>query len=161
MSIQYGKEVLGMLSEEQTLPGDGTPVASSAMCYIAGPALGKLWIDVYAATDIEIASGNLLYIEIRGFTSDDTSSATVPYTINNQGGIFGASGTLETDAHYYLLCKTSATTALNFSSGDLITQGAIPEDMFRLLSYDYVELLYTVDTSEAAEKVTAFVYSKI
>lgn len=156
----YGKQILGELSDNQTLPNAGT-VDSTNMVNIAGQTNGKLWIDVYAGTDISIADDKKFYIELEGYSSDDNDSATPPFSTANSGGMQGASGVLESDAHYYLLHKTADDGALAFSKGSLITQCAIPEDLFRLLKYDFVQLKYTTDADESSETVTAFVYSKM
>jgi len=155
-----GKVILGELSDNQTLP-DSTSVDSTNMVYIGGQTSGKLWIDVYAGTAISIATGQSFSIELEGYSEDDAASATPPFSTANSGGIQGATGTPENDAHYYLLHKTSADGQLDFSAGSLITQCAIPEDLFRLLGYDYVQLKYTTDADESTETITAFVYSKM
>ena len=156
----YGRtNIVGELSDAQDLPS-ATAVASDSMVYIGGQTGGKLWIDVYANTALSIATGQLLTIEIQGYTADTTGSATSPFSTANQSGIQGASGTLEDNAHYCLLQKTTADDQLDFTQYSLITQGAIPEDMFRLLSYDWVQLYYTTDANESSELVDAFVYVK-
>jgi len=157
----YGKQILGELSDNQTLPNADT-VDSTNMVNIAGQTNGKLWIDVYAGTDISIAANQSFSIELEGYTSDDNDSATPPFSTANNGGMQGTSGTPESDAHYYLLHKAATTDGvLAFSKGSLITQCAIPEDLFRLLKYDFVQLKYTTDADESSETVTAFVYSKM
>ncbi len=161
MASKYGKVPVGdMLSDAQALPNAGS-VDSTNMVNVGGQLNGRLWIDVYANTAISIATAQLLYIELQGFTADTAASATSPFTVTNQGGINGASGTLEDNAHVYLLHKTSADAQLDFNAGDLICQMAIPEDMFRLLSYDFVQLRYETDADESStEKFDAFVYVK-
>ena len=156
---RFGKVIIGELSDNQTLPSS-TAVDSTNMVYIGGQTGGRLWIDVYATTDITISTGNLLYITIEGFTADTAGSATAPFSINNDSGIDGASGTSEPNAHYCLLNKTTGDAELQFSDNDLITQGAIPEDLFKLLSYTWVQLRYETDANESSETVTAFVYDK-
>lgn len=156
----YGKtNIIGELSDAQTLPS-ATAAASTNMVYIGGQTGGRLWIDVYANTAISIATGQLLSIEIQGYTSDTSGSATSPFSVTNSSGRQGASGTSEDNAHYHILSKTTADDQLDFDQYDLVTQAAIPEDMFRLLSYDYVQLYYTTDANESSEKVDAFVYVK-
>jgi hypothetical protein len=130
------------------------------MVYIGGQTGGKLWIDVYANGTVAIATAQAFYIELQGYSSDTAASATAPFSNANQGGIEGASGTAHSVAHMYLLHKTSADDAIAFSAGDLMAQIAIPEDMFRLLGYDYVQLRYETDANESSEKVDAFVYVK-
>lgn len=156
---RYGKVIVGELSDAQTLP-DSTSEDSTNMVYIGGPTAGQLWINVYANTAITIATAQAFNIELEGYSSDTAASATPPFTKTNSGGIPQASGTAENDAHYYLLHKTSADGELAFDAGDLITQCAIPEDLMRLKSYDYVQLKYTTDANESSEKVDAFVWVK-
>jgi len=163
MSSLYGKQIVGsLLSDAQTLP-DGTSVDSTNMVCIAGQTSGKLWIDVYAHTAITIANTYVLHIAMQGFTADTASSATAPHSIANKGGIQGASGTVLTQgtAYYYMMHMTAGTAGVSWTAGDLICQAAIPEDMFRLLSYDYVQLVYTTTATETSESVDAFVYSKV
>ena len=158
----YGKNILGELSDGQTLPNAGS-VDSTNMVAIGGPTLGKLWIDVYAATAITIANTYVLHIAMQGFTADTASSATAPHSISNKSGILGASGTVLTEgtAYYYLMHMTAGSAGVTWAINDLICQAAIPEDMFRLLSYDFVQLVYTTTANEASEKVNAFVYTKL
>lgn len=155
----YGKEILGELSDAQTLP-NATSVDSTNMVYIGPRTNGKLWIGVYANTAISIATGQAFYIELEGYSSDTAASATSPFSTANKAGYPGTSGTGETDAHYYLLHKTSADGQLDFSAGSLITQCAIPDELFDLLSYTYVQLKYTTDANESSECVDAFVYTR-
>ena len=58
----YGKQILGELSDDQKLPNAGT-VDSTNMVNIAGQTNGKLWIDVYAGTDISIAANQSFSID--------------------------------------------------------------------------------------------------
>lgn len=155
----HGKNIIGKLSDAQTLPNAGAEDSESVV-FIGGPTNGKLWIDVYALTALAIASGQIFSIELEGYTTNTPqSSFTAPFTTTNQGGIPGASGTSEPHGAYYLLYK-AAGNALDFAAGDLITQCAIPEDLFRLLSYDWVQLKYLTDANEESETVDAFVYLK-
>ena len=156
---RYGKTIIGELSDAQTLP-DGTAVDSTNMVFVGGPTGGQLWINVYAETAVVIATAQAFSIELQSYSADTAASAISPFSTSNKGGIPQATGTSEPDAHYYLLYKTSADNELAFAAGDLITQCAIPEDMLRLLSHDYVQLVYTTDATETSETVTAFVWIK-
>jgi len=152
--------VVGILSDAQTLP-NATSVDSTNMVDITGPTKGNMWINVYANTAITIATGQAFNIELEGFTADTAASATPPFSVDNNGMKTSVdTGTAESDAHFYLLHKTSADGELGFSAGDLVTQVAIPEDLFRALEYDFVQLKYTTDASEVSEKVDAFVFYK-
>ena len=152
--------IVGDLSDAQTLP-NATSVDSTNIVNIVGATKGNMWIDVYANTAISIATGQAFSIELEGYTADTAASATPPFSVDNYGGnVARGSGTAESDAHMYLLHKTSADGELAFSAGDLIAQCAIPEDLFRALAYDYVQLKYTTDANESSEKVDAFVYVK-
>lgn len=158
----YGKVPFGDISDAQTLPSSAKE-DSESIVYIGGQdggVGGQLWIDVYAHSAIDIASGAQLTIELQGHTSAVQASNTSPFSVANQSGIIGASGTQEPDALYYIFYNTSTQDALAFTAGDLITQCAIPEDLFRLLSYDYVMLEYETGASEVSETVDAFVYIK-
>ena len=158
----YGKEVLGWLSDNQTLPANATPVKSTNMVNIVGRTNGALWINVYAQTAFEIVTTATFSIELKGFTSDVVASAIEPFSKDNKAGeIATGGGTSQPEAHYYLLHRTAGDAELTFSAGDLITQCAIPEDMFNALGYDYACLYYTSSADESADLVTAFVYAKL
>ena len=156
---RYGKTIIGEFSDAQTLPDSGA-VDSTSMVYVGGPTGGQQWINVYATTAVTIATGQAFSIELQSYSADTAASAISPFSTSNGGGIPQASGTSEPDAHYYILHKTSADGELAFAAGDLMTQCAIPEDMLRLLSHDYVQLVYTTDANESSETVTAFVWIK-
>jgi hypothetical protein len=156
---RYGKHIVGELSDSQTLP-NATSADSTNMVYIGGQTGGQLWINVYAQNAVEIATGQAFNIELEGYSSDTAASATPPFSTANQGGVNGVTGTAESDGHYYIFHKTSADGEAAFAAGDLITQCAIPEDLFRLLEYDYVQLKYTSDADESADIVDAFVWIK-
>ena len=156
----YGKTPLGELSDAQALP-NATAVDSTNMVYVGGKTGGSLWINVYANTTIVIATAQAFSIEFQSFSTDTAASAISPFSTANKGGIYQATGTSEDEAHIYLLHKTSTEGELNFAAGDLMCSFGIPEDMLRLLSHDYVQLVYTTDADEsAAEKVDAFVWVK-
>ena len=163
MAKYYGKNIVGELplSDAQTLP-DSTDDDSTNMVYVGNPTNGQLWINVYANTAITIATGAVFNIELESYSDGDTpASAIAPFTKDNaHGEIANGDGTAETDAHIYLLHKTSADTELAFSAGDLITQCAIPEDMLNAIGHTYVQLKYETDADESSEKVDAFVWVK-
>ena len=147
-----------MLSDGQTLP-DATSVDSTNMAYVGGPTGGKLRLAVYAKTAIAIASAQAFNIEFQAYSADTAASATSPFSNANDGAQAAAgSGTLHDEAHLYLIHKTSADGAIAFSAGDLIIDIGLPESNLALLSYDYVQLVYTTDATETGETVDAFVY---
>lgn len=156
----YGKQILGELSDAQTLP-NATAADSTNMVYVGNRTGGRLWIEVYANTAITIATGQAFSIEFQSYSADTAASAISPFSKDNESGyVVNSGGTSEPDAHIYLLHKTSADGELAFSAGDLITQFAIPEDMLNALGHDYVQLVYTTDADESSEKVDAFVCVK-
>jgi len=155
----YGKTILGELSDAQTLP-NATAVDSTAMVYVGGKTGGSLWINVYANTAVTIATGQAFNIEFQSFSADTAASAIPPFSTSNKGGMYQASGTAESDAHIYLLHKTSADGELAFAAGDLMCSFGVPEDLMRLLSHTYVQLVYTTDANESSETVDAFVWIK-
>ena len=158
----HGKIIVGELSDAQDLPST-TSVDSDAMVFIGECTNAGLWIDVYANTAITIANTFVLHIGLQGFTADTAASATSPHSIANAGCKPHATGTVLTEgtAHYYIMHMTAGTAGVTWAAGDLITQCAIPEDMFRALSYDYVQLFYTTTANESSELVDAFVYTKV
>ena len=153
--------IVKVMSDAQTLPNAGS-VDCTNMLETVGSTKGNLWIDVYANTDISIATAQAFSIEFQSFSADTAASAIPPFSVDNLGmnpstkGI----GTAESDAHMYLLHKTSADGALAFSAGDLITQMAVPEDLMKALSHDFCQLVYLTDASEIAEKVDTIAYYK-
>ena len=155
MAKYYGKNIVGSLCDAQTI----NTTEDSSMVYIGGRTGGDLWIDVYANTAWTIDSGEELTIQLQGFTSDAGTSATSPFSTGNAGGqCISGGGTSEPDVLYYIFYNTSAQDAAGFAAGDLVTQCAIPEDLFHALAYDYVQLAFTCDTSEVCD---AFVYAKV
>ena len=155
----YGKNIVGELCDAMTLP-NATTKDSTAMVFIGGPTNGQLWIDVYANTALAVLTTSTFSIEFQSFSSDLAASAIPPFSTANKGGIPGATGTAESDAHLYLMHKTAADGALAISIGSLIAQMAIPEDLCRLLAHDYVQLTFLTDENLSAQTVDAFVYVK-
>ena len=149
--------VVGELSDGQTGP-QSTSTDCTAMVYIAGHANDNLWINVYAQTTQTVATGKKFTIELQGYSADTASSADGPFSVGNGGAIpQDAAGTHHNDGHYYIYYTTTADDATIFAAGDLITQVAIPSDLFRQSSYDYVQLVYDADESWTG-LIDAFVY---
>ncbi len=161
MANRYGKNIVDvMLSDGQTLPST-TSEDSTNMAFVGGKTGGKLRCAVYAKTAISIATGQLLYIELQAYSADTAASATSPFSTANKGAQANiGSGTLEDNAHMYLLHKTTADGQLDFAAGDLIADIGLPEDNLALLSYDYVQLRYETDANESSETVDAFIYER-
>jgi len=145
---RYGNNVVAELSDALVIGYGGTTADTTSMAYIGGQTGGQLWLRVYAHTAVSIATGEYWYIEFQAFTADTAASADSPFSTSNSGGINQATGTAETDAHYYPLHKTSADGTLAFAAGDLITEMAIPEKLCRLLSLDYVQLTNITDKTD-------------
>jgi len=157
----YGKNYVGSLAAAQTLP-NATTDDSTNMVYVGGKTGGRLWIDVYANNAVEIATGQAFNIEFESYSADTASSAIAPFSTGNLGGrCKSGEATEETTAHYYILHKTDADDECAFVAGDLMTQMAIPEDLLHALGHTYVQLKYTSDADESADKIDAFVYSKV
>ncbi len=156
----YGITPIAELSDAQALP-NATSADSTNMAYVGTPTNGNLWINVYANTDITIATGQAFNIELESYSADTAASAIPPYSKDNYAGnVTAGDATAESDAHCYLLHKTSADGELAFSAGDLIAQIAVPEDLLNALGHEYVQLKYTTDADESSEKVDAFLYNK-
>lgn len=153
MANNYGKVPIGTFSDGQALP-NATVADSTNMVNIGGQSNGALMVSVYANTAISIATGQAFYIELQAYSSDTAASATSPFSTSNSG----LTGTLEDNAHMYLLHKTSADDQLDFAAGDLICQIGVPSEWLNKLSYDYIQLVYTTDADESSEKVDAFVH---
>lgn len=151
--------IVGELSDAQALP-NATSSDSTNMVDIGDPTLSHLWIDVYTESGLTVSTGNAFSIELESYSADTAASAIPPFTKDNGGGIQGASGTAESDAHMYLIHKTSADGELAFSANDLVTQIAIPEDLLRLSGHTFVQLKYNSDEDLRAYTLTAFVYTK-
>ena len=144
--IGYSK-LIGVLSDGQALPNAGA-ADSTNMVDISGRTGGRMYIGVYANNAVEIATGQAFSIELQAFTADTAASAVAP---------FSSESVLE-PAHYYPLYKTSADAALAWIAGELITEIPVPENMLGLMSYDFVQLVYTTDADESDDDVDAFVY---
>jgi len=151
--------VVGWLSDNQALPS-ATTADSTNMVYVGGSTNGALMLSIFANTAISIATGQAFSIELQAYSSDTAASADSFYSEVNLGGINQTTGTVNPEAHIYLLHKTSADAQLDFSAGDLIYECALPDNMLRLVSYDYVQLLYTTDANESSETVDAFIWAK-
>lgn len=146
----YGKRILGELSDAQTLP-NATSADSTNMVYIGGHTNGGVAIYVYANNAVEIATGQAFNIELEFYTSDTAASAVAPFSYDNSGTQTAVPG------HYYIYHKTSDDDAAAWAAGELITMCVIPEELIALMNYDYVQLKYTTDADESADKVDAFV----
>lgn len=151
--------IVGWLSDNQTLPNAGAE-DSTNMVEIGGNTDGKLMLSIFANTAITIATTAAFSIELQAFTADTAASADSPYSKTNSAGIPQASGTITAEAHMYLLHKTSADGELAFDADDLIYECALPDNMLRLISYDFVQLVYTTDGNEESETVDAFIWAK-
>ena len=158
----YGKVLLGELSDSQPIGFGESRKDSSQMVFIGGPTGGQLWISVYCNVAIDILTSEYWYIELEGGTTSTIGNAVAPFSESNSGGINQATGTLNTNAHMYLLHKVGGDgdAALAFVAGDLITQMAIPEDLFRLLGFDWVNLAMTTDAGSSTDRIDAFVWIK-
>lgn len=149
----YGLNILGELSDAQTLP-NATTADSTNMVYIAGPTNGKLWIQVRANTAISIADTKQLKIEFEAYSSDTAASAVAPFSTS--GAVHGTATT-----SMAILDVTAAGGTAVWAAGEIMVDFAIPDKMLELLSYDYVQLKYTTTANESSEKVDAFVYSRL
>lgn len=150
----YGKSILGELSDAQTLPNNDS-VDSTNMVNIAKTTNGGLAISVYANNAVEIATGQAFSIEVEFYTSDTAASAVSPFSYDNSGTQTAVPG------HYYIYDKTSDDDAAAWAAGELITQFIIPQELTDLMGYDWVQLKYTTDADESADKVDAFVHALI
>ena len=129
-----------ILSEDEALPDEGSG-ESTNMVNIGGMTGQKLVISVYAKTDVTVATGKAMFIEIQGFTADTAASAVSP--IEN--------------AHVYGLHKTAADGAIDLASGDLVCEIPIPEILFAENDYTWVKLVYATNDDLSAMKVNSFV----
>jgi hypothetical protein len=152
--------IVGWLSDNQALP-NATAADSTAMVEIGGQTNGNLMLSIFANTAISIATGQAFNIELQAFTADTAASADSFYSEDNLGGINQATGTVNAEAHHYILHKTSGDAQLDFAAGDLIWECALPDNMLRLISYDFVQLVYTTDADESSETVDAFIWAKV
>ncbi len=148
MASKHGQVPIVQLSDAVAIGYSGSTADTTTMFNSVGQTGRKPWIEVYAKTAISIASGEYWYIEFQAFSADTAASAVGPFTNSNSGGVTGASGTAEDDAHQYLLHKTSADGALAFSIGDLICEFGIPEKLLRLKGYPYVQLTNITDKTD-------------
>ncbi len=152
MANKYGQVPVEQIGDGTALGYDAGTIDTASMFNSVGETMGSLWIEVYAKTAISIASGEYWYIEFQAYSADTAASAVGPFTNANKGGVIGASGTVENDAHQYLLHKTSADGALSFSLGDLICEFGIPDKMLRLKGYPYVQVTNITDKSSGSSE---------
>ena len=129
-----------ILTDGGALPDEGSG-DSTNMVNIGGMTGQKLVISVYAKTDVTVATGKAMFIEIQGFTADTAASAVSPIA----------------NAHVYAIHKTDADDELAIDAGDLVCEYAIPGQMFANNSYDWVQLLITTDEDLSAMTYNAFV----
>ena len=160
MASKHGQVPVIQLSAAVELGWAGATADTTVMFNIAGQTNGRLWIYVYANTNITIDSGEYWYIEFQAFTADTAASADSPYSTTNAGGVIGASGTSNNEAHYYLLHKTSADGALAFIAGDLIAEFGIPDTMCRLVGYDWVQLTNITDAADDNSSIDVLVVDR-
>ncbi len=160
----YGKtNIVGVFSDAQTVVKN-TSTDSTNMVGIGGKTDGSLMISIYANAVFTIVDTKVFSVALEGFTSDVAASATSFTTSANKGGINQeTSGTKLAQATVtnYLFSILGTTSNGAFAAGDLIYEGAVPDNMLRLLSYDYIQLVYT-STATAADPgvVNAFVWAK-
>lgn len=149
---------VGWLSDNQALPnaGDGD---SANMVDVSPYAENELMISIYANTDIDIAGGQVFYIELEGYSADTSTSADSFYTKDNNQGDLRGTGTLMQEGHMYLFHKSATDGAVDFNAGDLIYEGAVPSKMLKLAGYTHIQLKYTTDADESDETIDAFVWA--
>lgn len=151
----YGKEILGELSDAQTLP-NATSVDSTNMVYVGGKTNGKLHIQVRAKTAISIADTKALTIALETWSADVAASAVAPFS---SAGAVLANSTPVMNIFYGL----ASGGAMSWLAGDLIVDVAVPDEMMALFTtpHTHVQLKYTTTADESSETVDAFVYSKM
>ena len=134
----HGKNPI-QVQEELALP-NATTVNSTAWQY-KGPTNYAQILQVYANTDIDIASGQALSIEFVTGATNTPSGALVPAT------------------HTYLLHKTATDAAIDLAAGDLICEFALPDG---LMTEDYYYRLEIVsDYDESSEKIDVLLVGKV
>lgn len=151
--------IVGWLSDNQALP-NATGADSTNMVYIGGQTGSKLMISIFANTDIDVATAQAFNIELQGFTADTAASADTPGSKDNGAGNPPYSGTLMQEFHNYLVHKTSADGAIDWNAGDLIWEQALPDNMLRLVSYDWAQLVYLTDEDLSAMNIDAIIWAK-
>jgi len=155
---------VGTFSDDQAIVKN-TSTDSTNMVHIGGPTNAKLMISIFANDAIAVVDTKVLSCAIQGFTSDLAASATGFITSANKGGIN------QEDTGTALANATSTNTIFSilgttgdaaFTAGDLIYEGAVPDTMLNLLSYDYIQLVYTSTATVANPgSVDAFVWAKV
>lgn len=118
-------------AEEQALP-NATTGYTTAFQY-GGKSAHKQILKVFANTDIAIATGQAISIEL---VTGSTSTPT---------------GSVNSNSHLYLLHKTSADDAIAADAGDLLCEIGLPEDM--MTKDYYYRLKIVTDANESTEKI--------
>jgi len=161
MNYHNRPNVVGVLADDLAFP-IGTTGDSTNMVEIGGSTNGQLMLSIFAGTNgLTVATGQAFLMELQGYTADTAASADSFYSTSNSGGINQASGTLHQEAHMYPIHKTSADAGLAFSAGDLIYECALPDNMLRLVSFDFVQLVTLTDEDLRAYNYDAFIWSKV
>jgi len=163
MNYHNRPNVVGTFSDDQAIVKNAS-TDSTNMVEIGGPTGSKLMISIFANGAVNIVDTKVLSCTLQGFTADTASSATSFITSDNDGAATSdASGTTLANATVtnYLFSILGTTSDAAFADGDLIYEGAVPDTMLNLLSYDFIQLVYT-STATAANpgSVDAFVWAK-
>jgi len=161
MANTHGKpNVIKVLADDLAFPS-ATGANCTSMAYIGGNTDGKLMLSIYAGTNgLTVATGQAFSIELKGFTADTIGSADSFYSKDNEGGRQSGTGTILAEAHNYLIHKTSADAALAFTAGDLMWEQAVPDNMLRLISYDWIMIAIDTDEVLTGFNYDAFVWAK-
>ena len=161
----HGKpNVVGTFSDDQDWVKN-TSTDSTYMVYIGGATNANLMISIYANGAFTVLDTKVESVALQGYTADTAASATGFCTSSNNGGINQEdTGTVLANAtvsNYLFSILGTASNAV-FADGDLIYEGAVPDTMLRLLSYDYIQLVYTsTATADNPGNVDAFVWAKV
>jgi len=120
-----------ILEDGSALPDETT--GTSTAVKLNPNTNGRVQIDIYANTDIAIATGSAFFAELLAGATAATCVAPI------------------TNGHTYIVHKTSADDAIAFDSGDLIASYIVPANLA-----NYVQLGYSTDEDLSAQKIDVF-----
>jgi hypothetical protein len=155
MADLKGKNYIGLLSEDQVLPDNGT-ADSTNMVEVQTPTNGDLWVKVVFEDEIVLADTKTFTIDIQTWSADVAASAVAPI---NSGGAVIPTGT--STVRPFSLLSAHATTCVIAAGTEI--DFAVPEDQMASFAtpHKFIQLVYTTTDDLSGNTATAFVYTKV
>jgi hypothetical protein len=163
MANTYGLDPIVQLGDGTAL-GYGESAVKTNMAEVGKPTNGALWLSVFAKTAISIATVEYLSVELISYSDDTIGSAIAPFNTGNNGGNVSYGGAdAETNAHLYLLHKTSGDDELDFAAGDLICDIGIPEATLNAIGHNHIAVSTITDKTAPGtdETIDVILHAKV